>query len=319
MSVIDSQQRAALEQATEWYTLLQCEMAKPADKHAWQQWLQQEPVNQWAWQQLERFQQRLPRAPGSLVGRTLELAGQSASINRRGLLKGIALLVGSGALGLAGYQHRHTTPWLADYRSAVGERLSVTLADGGQLLLNTDSALDVRYGPRQRLIHLRQGEVMISTGKDVAQRPFYVQTPQGLIQALGTRFSVRLDDERTEVAVYEHQVRITPQHGPVRLLDAGQRSHFNDQTMLSVHTLNNTHDAWSKGLLITNDQRLDSFLSELSRYRQGWLHCDPAVAHLRISGTFALDDTDQALRALSSALPVQIEQRTRYWVTVIAR
>lgn len=319
MSVIDPHQRAALQQATEWYTLLQCETAVTADQHAWQQWLQEAPVNQWAWQQIERFQQRLQCVPSALASRTLDLAGQSPSITRRGMLKGFALLAGSSALGWSGYQQRHTSPWLADYRSAVGERLPVKLADGGQLLLNTDSALDVQYDPRQRLVRLRQGEVMISTAQDVAQRPFYVQTPQGLIQALGTRFSVRLEDGRSEVAVYEHQVRITPAQGLASLLSAGQHSSFSNLTMLPGQPLDNSQGAWSNGLLIANDQRLDNFLAELGRYRHGWLHCDPAIAHLRISGTFALNDTDQALRALVSTLPVKVERRTRYWLTLTGR
>ena len=42
----------------------------------------------------------------------------------------------------------------------------------------------------------------------------------------------------------------------------------------------------------------------------------PAVAALRVSGTFPVDDTDKALRAITSVLPVSIERRTRYWVTV---
>ncbi|MFD2980294.1 iron dicitrate transport regulator FecR, partial [Klebsiella pneumoniae] len=78
-------------------------------------------------------------------------------------------------------------------------------------------------------------------------------------------------------------------------------------------------DAWSNGLLVANRQRLDDFLAELGRYRQGWLRCDPAIAGLRISGTFSIDDTDSALRALEASLPVQRLERTRYWVTVIPR
>ena len=317
MTGIDASQRAALEQAAQWYTRLQCETACSADQLAWQTWLQAAPANQWAWQQIERLQHRLQGVPQRLASRTLGLAGQDN--NRRSVLKGIALLLGSGAIGWTGYRQATEGPWLADYRSAVGERLPVALADGGELLLNTDSAVDVRYDAEQRLIRLRQGEVMISTGKDAQNRPFYVQTPHGLIQALGTRFSVRLDNGRSTVAVYEHQVRITPLQGQPLLLNAGQRSRFSDVGASPAERLDTAQGAWSKGLLIANDQPLASFVSELARYRHGWLRCDPTVASLRISGTFALDDTDQALRALSSALPVKVEQRSRYWVTVTAR
>ena len=63
--------------------------------------------------------------------------------------------------------------------------------------------------------------------------------------------------------------------------------------------------------------RLADFVQELSRYRPGWLRCDPAVADLRVSGVFQIDDTDRALAAVAHALPVRVERRTRYWVTLI--
>ncbi|MFK3815647.1 hypothetical protein ACI2KG_03385 [Pseudomonas sp. NPDC089407] len=69
---------------------------------------------------------------------------------------------------------------------------------------------------------------------------------------------------------------------------------------------------------MANEQRLDTLLAELGRYRSGWLRCDPAVAGLRVSGTFPVDDSDKALRAITSVLPVSIVRRTRYWVTVSA-
>lgn len=319
MSAIDGQQSVALEQAALWYTRLQDETAAPTEHLAWQQWLQAAPVNQWAWQQLEHLQSRLRGMPGSLAGRTLDLAGQAQQQTRRKVLKGFTLLLGANVIGWAGYQQASRGPWLADYRSAVGEQLPVALSDGGRLLLNTDSAVDVRYEVDRRLVYLRRGEVMITTGKDAQQRPFLVQTPQGLIEALGTQFSVRLEGERSEVCVYQHGVRITPARGRSGMLDAGQCSSFSDLEMAPVAVLQPSRGAWSNRQLIANDQRLDTFIAELARYRPGWLRCDPAVAGLRISGTFALDDTDQALRAVASALPVTVERRTRYWVTVAAR
>lgn len=315
---LDARQHAALEQAAQWYVRLTSESAAASERTAWQSWLQAAPENRWAWQQAERLQQRLQAMPTRLAGRTLDLAAQQHSASRRNVLKGFTLLLGGSALGWSGYKEATEGPWLADYRSDVGQRLPVLLTDGGQLLLNTDSALDVRYDQRQRLIRLRQGEIMVTTAADAAGRPFYVQTPHGLIQALGTRFSVRLDGERTQVLVYEHQVRITPDHAQPVLLDAGQQGGFTRLGARPSEPLDAAQGAWSKGLLIANDQRLDRFVAELSRYRRGWLRCDPAIADLRISGTFRLDDSEQTLRAVASALPVRLEQRTRYWVTIRA-
>jgi transmembrane sensor len=64
--------------------------------------------------------------------------------------------------------------------------------------------------------------------------------------------------------------------------------------------------------------RLDDFLADIGRYRQGLLRCEPAVAGLRISGVFPLADTERILDMLASSLPVRVRSRSRYWVTLEA-
>ncbi|MCF4993071.1 iron dicitrate transport regulator FecR, partial [Pseudomonas gessardii] len=75
--------------------------------------------------------------------------------------------------------------------------------------------------------------------------------------------------------------------------------------------------AWLRGILPAERMRLDVLLAELSRYRAGILRCSEQVAALRVTGSFQLDDTDAALALVAHALPVRIERRTRYWVTVV--
>ena len=71
--------------------------------------------------------------------------------------------------------------------------------------------------------------------------------------------------------------------------------------------------------MVASQMRLDDFLAELSRYRRGRLGCDPAIAGLRVSGVYPLDNTDRVLAALTSALPVEVHTFTRYWVTLRPR
>lgn len=72
-------------------------------------------------------------------------------------------------------------------------------------------------------------------------------------------------------------------------------------------------------MLYAEEMRLADVLSEIGRYRSGVLRCDPAVADLRVSGAFQLEDTDRVLAVLAQTLPVRLDARTRYWVTVTAR
>ena len=73
---------------------------------------------------------------------------------------------------------------------------------------------------------------------------------------------------------------------------------------------------WEHGTLLAKDMPLGEVIAELARYRPGVLRCDPAVAGMPVSGALSLTDTDAALDLLARSLPLRIERRTRYWVSV---
>ncbi len=227
---------------------------------------------------------------------------------------------GGAALGLYS-----TPPWrvlTAGLRTATGERRTVTLPDGGMLYLNTGSAVDVDYGSERRLLRLYQGEVLVQTAPDNAgRRPFEVLTSDGSVRALGTRFSVRRDEDATRVAVFQDAVLLQPADpgaAPLRL-SAGQQSLLTARAAAAPQPVLPSQAAWVDGRLVAIDQPLGDFIAELARYRSGSLTCDPAVAHLRLSGAFRLADTDAVLENVAASLPVALRTRTRYWVRVVPR
>ncbi|MDN6859433.1 FecR domain-containing protein [Pseudomonas sp. CAN2814] len=312
---ISAAQLDSIEQAADWFSLFASGDAVAADREAWQRWLDASPHNGWAWQQAERLQQRLRGMPGDFSGRVFGLAREDRRSSRRTVLKGMLLALGTGALGLGGYREFEQGALFADYHSTIGERLPVTLADGSQLLLNTRSALDVAYAGGQCRVTLRSGEVLVNAQ---AGSRLSVATRQGDVRALGGRFSVRQLDALSQVEVFSGQVQVQPRSAlGVTTLGQGQACLFSSIEVASTRALDYAADAWSRGLLIANDQRLADFLADLARYHPGLLRCDPQVADLRLSGTFELDDPDQTFRALASALPVHVERRTRFWITVV--
>ncbi|WP_348775366.1 FecR domain-containing protein [Pseudomonas sp. PS01298] len=90
---------------------------------------------------------------------------------------------------------------LAQQRTSIHERPPQRLDDGSQLALNADTASDIRSDSKQRSIQLYRGEMLVNTAQDPTQRPFIVQTGEGRVRALGTRFSVRHLIEQTRVGV----------------------------------------------------------------------------------------------------------------------
>ena len=225
----------------------------------------------------------------------------------------------AGPLGIAS-QHVPWQQWTADQRTAVGEQKNLQLPDGTQLLLNTQSAVDIAFNLHERRVMLLEGEVLISTAKDPGIRPFIVETPQGIARALGTRFCVRINGARSQVSVLEGLVELTPQLlQQSTTLKAGERQSFKLNRLDPLERFDTSALAWDKGMLLANNMRLDELLGELSRYRPGMLRCHEDVAALRVSGAFSLRDTDASLRLLSDTLPLNINSLTRYWLSVEPR
>ncbi|MDT1842254.1 iron dicitrate transport regulator FecR, partial [Acinetobacter baumannii] len=118
------------------------------------------------------------------------------------MLRVLGLAAGVG--GAAWLAREEGAILLADHRTAPGQRLAVELEDGSRLLLNTRSAVDVRFDAGQRLLRLRAGEILLESAAMHGRRdarPLIVATEHGAVQALGTRFTVRLFDGRTVVNV----------------------------------------------------------------------------------------------------------------------
>ncbi|MNO91978.1 fec operon regulator FecR [compost metagenome] len=226
------------------------------------------------------------------------------------------------AVGATGWSVHESTPALAlmaELRTAKGQRRQVRLSDGSQLELNSDSAVDIHFDGQQRQLRLYRGEIMVQTASDPA-RPFEVQTAEGRVRALGTRFSVRSDDGQSRVSVLQHAVEIRPVDNPLLMLrlEAGQSVSFDQRQIGSAHSAAPGTGAWTQGMLTVIEWRLADFVSELRRYRPGMLRCAEGIADLRLSGAFRIDDTDTILENLSASLPVKVRYLTRYWVSIEA-
>ena len=305
--------RKTFEAAAHWYVQFQSQTPTAAERLAWQQWLNGDPSHQAAWNQMEQLQRSLGALPQDFTRRALSTTQQ-----RRQVLKWMLVMGGTGCLGWNVQQHTSLGNVWADYRTSVGERQRIALADGTRIDLNTSTAIDVIFDGRQRLIRLREGEVLIHTGKLGGHTPFYVETRQGRVQALGTRFTVRQLPDSTRVGVLEDRVSVAPGDRPnhARLLGAGESADFDRQNIGLGHTYSGSQAAWVDGQLIVLDARLGDVIEDLARYRPGVLKCDLASARLRVSGTFRLDSTDAVLANLQATLPIQVKYFTRYWVSV---
>ena len=311
-----------LQQAAEWFATLADENVTEQERSGWRAWLNQHPEHRRAWQYVEQVGQRFQRAQrqaGEKGAGSILNTVRSDRIARRKLLSGTLT-------GIAIWLSWHYTPlstatqrMMADYRTGTGDVQSFTLADGGQLSLNTASAVDVIYRDTLREVVLHSGEILIQTAKDSRHRPFVVTTRQGRLRALGTRFMVRQRQEDTLLAVYEGEVEIVTTNNERRILAAGEQTTFASRAIQKPQVASRSQQAWVQGLIVADNITLKALLAELSRYRQGYLGVDPAIAELKVIGAYPIDNTDHALAMLEQALPVRVNRLLPWWVVLEPR
>ncbi len=299
-------------QAIAWWARLQSGVDIAANREACRVWLAQDPVHRQAWERLEAIGRDARRVPAALAHAALE---GPTSPGRRQALRTSLSLAGVGLVAWAGYRH---TPWqrlAADLSTGVGERRSVKLADGLNVTLNSDSALRLRLADGARGMHLLRGEILVDAQSRPGAAALRVDTGHGMLLAGNARFDVRRTDSGARLAVYEGSVSLL-RDGQAAQAEAGERLHYAAQGGIERHAADPDRLAWVDGLVVAKDWRLDYFAQYLARQRVGMIRVDPAVAGLRLSGVFPLDDAERALKALEPALPIVVTRHTQYWLQV---
>lgn len=309
----------SLQQAAEWYAVLRDSGCTAADRQRWSRWVQARDVHRQAWSYVEQVSGRFDALAGQAGAELGAGVLRASSQQRRRVLR---LCLAWGAVGVAGLftvRGAPWRPWRAGLRTAVGEVREETLADGSRVWLNTDTVVEPRYDEHRRLLRLYAGEILVETAADAQQRPFLVCTDQGLLRALGTRFSVRCGDGASTLDVFDGEVELScADTGERRRVAAGERAVFTRSAIAPQAPADPARHAWSRGVLLADSLPLADFLLELGRYRRGHLACDPAVAGLRVMGNFPLNDTDHALAMLETVLPVKVNRTLPWWVVVRA-
>lgn len=319
MSVVDEPSEAMIAEAARWLVSLEDDNVSAASRQAFRAWRCADPRHDLAVMRMASVFGSFDELPVLPAAKALRSVFARAESKRSSRPLQTLVLVGLLTAGWLGIEQAPL--WLADQRTHVGERREISLADGSRMRLNSDSALDVHFDRRQRLIDLRKGEIWVDVAKNPA-RPFVVRTDQGTITALGTRFVVRKTaDGSVQVSVLESAIAARAgQSADVRVM-AGQQAMLEGGRVGLPTALGNTDpSAWTRGVLKVDDLPLVQVLQALASYRRGFLQFDrQALAGMRVSGVFRLDDSDAALAALADNLPIRIERFTDLLVRVVPK
>ncbi len=324
------------ETAAFWFAKMRSDVVPRRDLARFNAWLDSDPANQRAYEGHKEFWDSLESIAGD--DKVIELRREALATGQERRGRGwhlVALAASIAIVALCGlFLFRFDATPVAGsnavtanaedatiYRTNVGQRATVTLADGSVVELNTDSLVEVRYAGDRRDIRLLRGQALFRVAKDEA-RPFVVEAADQRITALGTEFDVRFRRGEVRVTLVEGRVTVereAPQHAAVQMteLAPGQQLVARaDQPATVAQTNVQQAVSWSTGRLIFNDEPLGEVIEEINRYStRKILLEDPSLANLKVSGVFQAGSMHGFVTALDAGFPVASradEERNAY-------
>jgi len=368
--------RAIREEAARWLDRLQRENGSEEAQAAFARWHDESPEHQLAYEAVERTWRHLQEAghePHVLALRHETALRMTRRTSRRAgsgyRVAAAMVLVVAGLAVAVGMSSRIELPppvvALLDrlslgnqrtYRTQTGERLAITLQDGSQVTLNTRTEIETAFGPAERKILLRHGQVLFNVAKD-PRRPFVVETQGRRLVAVGTSFDVRVEGGRVQVTMVEGTVRVEPAgestararsvpdeepsegNAAAResstppgeagsqmpqgsfLLSAGEQMVIEASNIQRVRLADAEKvTSWRIGQVIFERARLADAIAELNRYSETQIQlADPALADLELSGAFATGRTAVFIEALTAYFPIEVAEANDRAIVLRAR
>lgn len=215
----------------------------------------------------------------------------------------------------------------ATYETAIGGTSTIGLADGSVITLNTNSRATVDFSVRHRIVQLERGELHIDVAHDPA-RPLSVVAAGRVVQAVGTSFSVRIDDsQRVEVLVADGLVQIgvrepgtadTDPSGPAKetanklLISQAERVVLNSGKeaveVLAPEEIE-VQLSWRSGNLVFRGESLATAVSEVGRYTSvEFVIKDEELRGVRVAGLFKTGDVAGFLSSLEANFDIVYER-----------
>lgn len=199
----------------------------------------------------------------------------------------------------------------ADHLTAVGERQKVQLADGSNVLLNTDTAFSSKVDDQQRVARLYRGEVFFDVAHD-RSRPFEVEAGPVQVTVRGTAFAVRYLGNEAEVSVQRGEVDLRTRLDDARVsLGAGDSIRVGPQGFGERQHGAEAESqlAWVKGRMVFENCPLSQVLAELRRYYPGWIvNTNERLENVSVTGNWRLDDPLGVARSLAQITSAELHE-----------
>ncbi len=319
MKTSSSLSPSAEDQAALWAARLDGSTLDAADRIALDAWLAENPAHRTLLSGYCQFSADLELQIPALVAAGSVALPAAKKAPRSNLVWFPRLaLAAAAALVVVGVWFAHSANRFETVASSVGQRQTITLADGTRVELDARTSLQVGMSRSERRVRLSEGEAFFTVSKDPA-RPFTVETPNGSVRVTGTVFNVRTATAASlDVTVVEGSVQVRPEHlgGPASAEPVALRAgdHLTASAKgVSVQPLSaSARDetlAWRQGQIVFHDVPIPEALARFARYHARTLTPTPAViaANRHVGGRYALDDLEGFLTELATTQHVTVQ------------
>lgn len=284
-------------EAARWLARLHADDCDERERVRFRQWLRVDPKHATVFEELT--------AVWELVGARVPVhAPRPMQVTRRRLLLG-----GGATLTAVAGGFFAQSAGAEVYRTDVGERRSLVLADRSKVLLDADSELRVRNRDTGCEATLERGR---------AHFDLQARTTGSLVVRAG---NCHLSIERGTFEIETGEggaarILMLSGTGAVRQSESQIKTlatgHLFDETSTSVAPMPATEverlTAWQDGRAIFNNDSLAAAVQIMNRYdRQRLTLEDAGTVDLRISGTFRVGDNAAFAEALKAMLPLEVE------------
>lgn len=215
-----------------------------------------------------------------------------------------------------------STVFYQQHETAIGEQSTVRLPDDSEIIINTNTDIEVDYTDSARNIFLSRGEAFFNVSHNPA-RPFRVYAGKRMVEAVGTSFTVQhTQPNNVQVVVKEGKVNF------LRLADtmAANTLPANVESVLyrneniplvagelaeAITDQGNSVEkkliqnleiqaklAWTQGMLLFQSDSLENVLREMSRYTTTHIEAADDIKDIKVSGFFEAGDVDDLLVAM---------------------
>ena len=209
--------------------------------------------------------------------------------------------------------------WL-DKEALAGQKVTITLADGSTVLLNSESRLTYPEQFRKKREVILEGEAFFVVARN-DEKPFSIKSGKLITTALGTSFNIRaFQDENIEVTVASGRVKISQDEKKTALPDDQGQDLILKPNQQAVYNVSGdylgkeevdagSYLAWRKGIIKLDNVNFDKVVKVLER----WYGIKIVLENERISncvligGEFQNQSLHQVLKTVELVLGVTYE------------